>query len=94
MVINNIHDLIVARGATNEDGLKHDLYKYTDCGAWISWTTSGVTVGSIVEGSDAEFSETFCFPFSSETMDAWIEELEELVDQAWHEANDDDKTEA
>ena len=90
MTINNIHDL-AKHLETSVDRLEHDVYKYTDCGAWIQWDSSGVEVGSIVEGSDAEFDRSFIFPFSSETYDAWIEELEMLCDQAWHEANDDEE---
>jgi hypothetical protein len=33
------------------------IYKRTDCGAWIWFDAKGITVGTIVEGSDAEFSE-------------------------------------
>lgn len=35
---------------------KH-VYKYTDCGAWIAFDSEGIKVGTIVEGSDAEYSE-------------------------------------
>lgn len=33
------------------------IYKDTDCGAWVRFDESGVMVGTIVEGSDAEHSE-------------------------------------
>ena len=89
MIIHNINEAAAAHGTT-PDHLNHYAYKYTDCGAWISWDEKTVTIGSIVEGSDAEFSRTFTFPFNSELADAWINDLEELCDQAWHEANDDD----
>lgn len=89
MVINNIHDLATYLG-TSADRLERDIYKFTDCGAWIHWDSSTVSIGSIVEGSDAEFSNTFCFPFSSDAYEDWMTELEALTDEAWHEANDDD----
>lgn len=45
-------------------GLPHDptridraVYKNTDCGAWIRFDEQGIKVGTIVEGSDAEYSE-------------------------------------
>ncbi|MBO5967285.1 MAG: hypothetical protein J6S14_02170 [Clostridia bacterium] len=88
MVINNIHDLAIHFG-TSVNRLERDIYKYTDCGAWITYDSGSVTVGSIVEGSDAEFSHDFVFPFSSESFDCWLDELEALTDEAWHEANDD-----
>lgn len=74
---------------TSVNSIEHDIYKYTACGAWIAWDDSSVTVGTIVEGSDAEFSEVLQFPFTSEDFDNSILELEELADKAWHEANDD-----
>lgn len=88
MTIRNIEDLATYLGTT-VDRLEHDVYKYTDCGAWITWNDESVTIGSIVEGSDAEFSETFSYPIDSVQIDIWFEELEELTDEAWHEANDD-----
>lgn len=88
MVINNIHDLAKHFGSTDKS-LERDIYKYTDCGAWITHSTDSVTVGSIVEGSNAEFAKAFSFPFSSDLFDEWLDELETLTDEAWHEANDD-----
>lgn len=89
MKINNIHDLAEHFGTTPEH-LEHYIYKYTDCGAWINWTYTKVSIGSIVEGSDAEFDETFEFPFDSEEVDDWLEEQEYLTTAAWNEANADD----
>lgn len=93
MVINNIHDLATHFGTT-VDRLERDFYKYTDCGAWIKWDSSSVAFGTIVEGSDAEFSDDLIFPFSSEFFDQCLEELENQADIAWHEANDDWNEEA
>lgn len=73
---------------TDEKHLERDTYKYTDCGAYIFWNESSVTIGSIVEGSDAEFSKKFVFPCTAEEIDKWFDELEKLTDEAWHEAND------
>jgi hypothetical protein len=33
------------------------IYKGTSCGAWIRFDAEGIKVGTIVEGSDAEYSE-------------------------------------
>lgn len=86
MTIKNITDLCAYLGC-EEDELERALYKYTECGAWTKWDDNKVSIGSIVEGSDAEFSRDLYFPFESETYDAWIDELEDLTDEAWHEAN-------
>ena len=88
MTINNIGDLATYLGTT-VDRLERDVYKYTECGAWIHWTEKEVTVGSIVEGSDAEFSYRLAFPFTDIDYDYTLGCLEQLVDEAWHEANDD-----
>jgi len=93
MIINSINDIVEGKGLERADQLDHYVYKYTDCGAWITWDDNSVTIGSIVEGSDAEFQESFMFPVDSDTLDAWINELELLCDEAWHEANDDDEEE-
>lgn len=31
------------------------VYKGTDCGAWVRFDEEGIVVGTIIEGSDAEF---------------------------------------
>ena len=89
MKIKNIHDLAEHFGTTPEH-LEHAIYKGTDCGAWINWTCSKVNIGSIVEGSDAEFSRSFEFPFDSSAVDNWLDILEGLTTAAWNEANADD----
>lgn len=89
MTINNINDLATHYGTT-VDRLEHDFYKYTDCGAWIRWDDSTVDFGTIVEGSDAEFSESLIFPFDSELFDTCLAEIEYQADIAWHEANDEE----
>ena len=88
MIIRTIEDL-AAYLKTTVDRLEHDVYTYTDCGAWITWTDESITIGSIVEGSDAEFSYTLAFPFADTDYDYSMGCLEQLVDEAWHEANDD-----
>ena len=93
MIINSINDIVEGKGLEKADQLDHHVYKYTDCGAWITWDDNSVTIGSIVEGSDAEFDRSFLFPVDSDALDAWINELEVLCDEAWHEANDDDEEE-
>lgn len=88
MVINSIKDIVAQKGLQNEEQLHRYVFQFTGCGAWISWDDKSVTIGSIVEGSDAEFSESFCFPVESDTIDDWVRELDRLCDEAWHEANE------
>ena len=91
ITINSVADMVKGKGLEYPEQLERYAYKYTDCGAWISWDEHSVSIGSIVEGSDAEFAETFSFPVDSDVLDAWVEELERLCDEAWHEANDEDE---
>lgn len=90
MIINNINDIVKGKGLECPEQLNRYVYKYTDCGAWIAWDDSSVTIGSIVEGSEAEFSEVFNFPVDSDVLDAWVNELECLCATAWAEAHYDD----
>lgn len=92
MTLNNIYELADWFGTTPEH-LEKAIYKGTECGAWIRWDDDTVSIGSIVEGSDAEFDETFEFPVDPEDIEAWTDELECLCDEAWHEANDDENEE-
>lgn len=73
------------------------VYKGTDCGAWVRFDERGIVVGSIVEGSDAEFSERIDLTgvdISDEgakilTERFWntIEKINGLACDAWEEAN-------
>jgi hypothetical protein len=63
------------------------LYKGTDCGAWFKFTETGVRVGTIVEGSDAEFIRNLDYPFTASEFERVIRYLEERASEAWKEAN-------
>lgn len=87
MTINNIDDYANYLGITT-DCVERAIYKSTDCGAWITWNDDTITIGSIVEGSDAEFAKTFHFPTSTNNINAWLDELDSLTNEAWLEANE------
>lgn len=73
------------------------VYKGTECGAWVSFDETGILVGSIVEGSEAEFSERIDLngiDISDEGAAelnrrfwAAIERINEAACEAWQEAN-------
>ena len=84
MIISNIIDLCTYLGTTPKD-IERDVYKYTDCGAWIKWDETTVTVETIVEGSDAEFQRELVFPFDSEEYNVAIAEIEQLAEDAFNE---------
>lgn len=87
-MINSIEDFAAALGTT-VDRLKRDVYKYTDCGAWIEWDETGIRFGTIVEGADCDGpSDSLEFPFEIEEYEASMEEIERIADAMWHEWND------
>lgn len=88
MTINSIDDYANCLGI-EVNHLEKAIYRGTECGAWIHWTDKTLSIGSIVEGSDAEFDKTFIFPVDKNEIDEWITELENLCEEAWNEANED-----
>ncbi len=89
MVICTIEGLAEHVGVELKE-LERSVYDAYDCGPYIKWDDKGVTIGSIVEGSDAEFEKTLKFPFQSEDYEDWLNELEDLCEKAWNEANTED----
>jgi hypothetical protein len=88
--MKDLNELVVALGTT-ADMLFRDIYKYTECGAWIEVIDGGIKLGSIVEGSDAETqTHTLMYPFNMTDFDETIEFIENEADKLWHEANDED----
>lgn len=90
IIINNINDYADYLGI-DINQIERAIYKGTECGAWINWDDKKLTIGSIVEGSDVEFSKTFNFPVNIKEINNWFEELEELTEEAWCEANSYDE---
>ncbi len=80
-------------GATVEQ-ISRSVFNATECGAWVKVNDdASITFGSIVEGSDAEFT---CDPIQTIERDEIsiqadikqaIEWLEGECAAAWHEAN-------
>lgn len=72
--------------------LSHRVYKNTNCGAWakLTWADGIYTLhlGTIVEGSDAEFAaDPIDLPCSEAQIDEAIAWLEGEAEAAWNEAN-------
>jgi hypothetical protein len=76
--------------AENEKQCERNLYKYTDCGAWIEFKEWGIRLGSIVEGSD-EGTEVFELRygkgFSKKLIEKTIKTIEEQASAIWDWAN-------
>jgi hypothetical protein len=95
MILNNLKDVADYFGANHPtvDSITRCLYMGTDCGARFDTCLDGFVIGSIVEGSDAEFSEGFEWGISSDVVDAYIKTLESQCSEAWNEANCEDEEE-
>lgn len=84
------------RGLGFKDSVKRisrDIYKNTDCGASFNMKGLTISLGSIVEGSDAEIHYEYDVApaYSTEKLKKWvtdtIEKIEEEANQLWNEAN-------
>jgi hypothetical protein len=76
----------------NEQAIERRVYKDTECGAWIKFHHDAVkiTIGSIVEGSDAEcVPVTLSWPFPHAELEQAIEDIEAQADMLWREANEE-----
>ena len=86
--------------AESESECKKNIYKFTDCGAWISFHDYGVVVGSIVEGSDCgtnNYTLKYKDKFSAEDIQRVISTVEDEAEIIWKWANEmdqDGKTDA
>lgn len=95
-MIHAIRDLAELYGVSGSDeaelerALNRAVYKYTDCGAWLERVYGGIAIGTIVEGSDAEFSRELYYPFTLKDFNQAIAYLEESAHEAWMEANTDE----
>lgn len=76
------------------------VYKGTQCGAWVRFDEKGIMVGSIVEGSDAEFAERINLEGIDPQTEGAAEELnrrfwaaldyiEDAAEEEWNEANNE-----
>ena len=91
-------DILNHFSATTEEQAKRNLYKYTDCGAFIEFEEDGIVLGSIVEGSD-NGTTTFHLKYgiTKEDLEAVIEQIEQEADVIWkwvNEQGEDGKTDA
>ena len=87
--ITNINDLAaMLECEPDQDHISSRVFKETDCGAWIEVTETGVQLGTIVEGSDAEVKASFLsFPFTSDDYDDAIQYVEDEAEREWFLAN-------
>lgn len=63
------------------------IYEETECGAHVKFDQIGFDLTCIVEGSNAEFSERFDFPFHSHGLGEYLCDLTARAHDAWVEAH-------
>ena len=68
--------------AKTEEEAKRNLYKYTECGAFIEFEKDGIVLGSIVEGSESG-TTTFKLKYKDITED----KLEDILARIENEAS-------
>jgi len=76
--------------AKTEEEAKRNIYKNTDCGAFIEFEKDGIVLGSIVEGSD-EGTTTFKLKYKDITEDKLEDILARIENEAsliWNWANE------
>jgi hypothetical protein len=117
---HTLAELLEGEGHESPYRFGRALYKYTDCGPWVTFVTpgivgssfgrhevyyedaaargwasrfwgprcTGIRIGSIVEGSDAEVGPiTLTFPFSNEHLWDAVQEIDKEACLVWDEAN-------
>lgn len=74
----------------DEGSIKKALFKGTDCGAFVHFDELGVVVGTIVEGSDAEYSKRILFDLDDKESFLkcfWdtVQKCEDFAEAEWAE---------
>ena len=71
------------------------VYDGTDCGAWVEFDELGILVGTIVEGSDATYSERIelCEDEKELCERFWaaIQRCEDFADEHFNQEEDEDE---
>jgi hypothetical protein len=90
-MITNLKDLFKSvcdngTGTVEEmqDDIRSRIYKDYTCGPWISFDDGGVTLGSIVEGSNACAEEhKLNYPFGTDDFDDALDNIDAEVAYLW-----------
>lgn len=83
----------IEKGVRNVKRIERLIYKYTECGAWISIEDDGIKLGSIVEGCGFG---TQVYPLkwsdvTNEAINVRIDAIEKEADALWKWANESDR---
>ena len=76
--------------AENEDQAERNLYKHTECGAFLKFLDDGIAIGSIVEGCDfgtATYVLYYADNFTSADIQSRIDAVEREASAIWDWSN-------
>lgn len=94
MTIVSYCDILSLFSAEDTDQAKRNLYKYTNCGAWITFEDDCIQIGSIVEGCDlGTHIYQLVYPFDDALFARCLAAIEKEADKLWHLANETDDDE-
>lgn len=93
-LLSSVSDPQSYYNAETNSSVEKRVFKYTSCGAWIKITEEYIQVGTIVEGSDAEFTaDPLYFPFTVDEFFERLQECEDFAEGVWAEMEKDDDDE-
>ena len=85
MKIKRQSDLAKYLGTEN---IKRSIYKYTNCGAWITLKEKSLEIGSIVEGVEwGTATHYLTYPFSSDEFENVVKNVEYEAKEIWNETH-------
>ena len=88
--VNNLKEFLEARGCGEKDfsDVEKATYKYTTCGAWITQSSDGITIGSIVEGCDEGTSVyTLDYPFEIDLFWDSLDKVDKEAEKIWNDTH-------
>ena len=88
--VNNLKEFLEARGCGEKDfsDVEKATYKYTTCGAWITQSTDGIKIGSIVEGCDqGTLIYILDYPFEIDLFWDSLDKVDKEAEKIWNETH-------
>lgn len=83
------HQRILDIYGSTVKSLDRDFYKATECGGYVELRPDGsIAISTIVEVSDAEFSDIIHADATKKEIRAAVQNMEEWAARAWEEVNE------
>ena len=88
--VNNLKEFLEARGCGEKDfsDVEKATYKYTTCGAWITQSSDGIKIGSIIEGCDqGTLIYILDYPFEIDLFWDSLDKVDKEAEKIWDETH-------